>query len=406
MFALRVAIRYLFSKKTHNAVNIISLVAVVGVAVATMAIVCVLSVFNGFSDLAARQMSRLDPEIKVTATTGKTIANGDSIAGVIASLPEVAAAVPTIQEQALAMFNNRQIPITLKGIPDNFNEINSIDSLIIDGAYLLPVEEIDYATLSVGTSMSLKAYPGDFRCLKIYVPKRVGRINTSNPMTAFRADSLLVGGVFRVEQQEYDTDMVIVPLENARRLLQYTTESTAIEIATPPGVSVDKAIAAITAKIGSGYEIKDRMAQQEQAFRMISIEKWISFVMLAFILIIASFNIISTLSMLVIEKDEIIHTFKALGASQGMIARIFMLEGWLISLAGGFIGVIIGVTLCLIQQFFGVIKLNADPSQLTIATYPVVVNVGDLVIVMALVAVVGLLTSLVTSVFTRRRLKS
>ncbi len=406
MFALRIAIRYLFSKKTHNAVNIISLVAVTGVAVATMAIVCILSVFNGFSDLAARQLSRLDPEVKITPASGKTISNGDSLASVIASLPQVAAAVPTIQEQALAIFDQRQIPITLKGITDDFQSINSIDSLIIDGAFSLKNRELSYATLSVGASMSLKAYPGDFRWLRIYVPKRTGRINTSNPMSAFRTDSMLVGGVFRVEQQEYDADMIIIPLENARQLLQYTTEASAIEVSLTPGVPATEAITQIKRIIGTDYSVKDRMAQQEQSFRMISVEKWITFVMLAFILVIASFNIISTLSMLVIEKDENIRTFNALGASQSVIARVFMLEGWLISIAGGCIGIITGVALCLIQQYFGVIKLNADPSTLTIDAYPVIVNWLDLLIVFALVFIIGLLTSLTTLLFTRNRVNN
>lgn len=406
MFALRIAIRYLFSKKTHNAVNIISLVAVTGVAVATMAIVCILSVFNGFSDLAARQLSRLDPEVKITPASGKTISNGDSLASVIASLPQVAAAVPTIQEQALAIFDQRQIPITLKGITDDFQSINSIDSLIIDGAFSLRNRELSYATLSVGASMSLKAYPGDFRWLRIYVPKRTGRINTSNPMSAFRTDSMLVGGVFRVEQQEYDADMIIIPLENARQLLQYTTEASAIEVSLTPGVPATEAITQIKRIIGTDYSVKDRMAQQEQSFRMISVEKWITFVMLAFILVIASFNIISTLSMLVIEKDENIRTFNALGASQSVIARVFMLEGWLISIAGGCIGIITGVALCLIQQYFGVIKLNADPSTLTIDAYPVIVNWLDLLIVFALVFIIGLLTSLTTLLFTRNRVNN
>lgn len=406
MFALRIAIRYLFSKKTHNAVNIISLVAVTGVAVATMAIVCILSVFNGFSDLAARQLSRLDPEVKITPASGKTISNGDSLASVIASLPQVAAAVPTIQEQALAIFDQRQIPITLKGITDDFQSINSIDSLIIDGAFSLKNRELSYATLSVGASMSLKAYPGDFRWLRIYVPKRTGRINTSNPMSAFRTDSMLVGGVFRVEQQEYDADMIIIPLENARQLLQYTTEASAIEVSLSPGVPATEAIAQIKRIIGTDYNVKDRMAQQEQSFRMISVEKWITFVMLAFILVIASFNIISTLSMLVIEKDENIRTFNSLGASQSVIARVFMLEGWLISIAGGCIGIITGVALCLIQQYFGVIKLNADPSTLTIDAYPVIVNWLDLLIVFALVFIIGLLTSLTTLLFTRNRVNN
>lgn len=398
MFSLRVAIRYLFSKKTHNAVNVISLISVAGVAVATIAIVCVLSVFNGFSDLAASHLSRLDPDIKVTPVTGKTIISADSLASAIAGINGIEKAIPTIEEQALAIYGNRQMPVTIKGVPENYDSITSLRSIIIDGEWIHDDgSALSYTTLSAGAAINLRAFPGYDQYMGIYVPRRKGRINPANPMAAFRSDSLIVSGVFQVEQAEYDADMVIIPLENARRMLDYTTEASAIEIKVRPNIRIYDAIANIKAATGNGYEVKDRMQQQEQSFRMIEIEKWITFLMLAFILIIASFNILSTMSMLIIEKKDNIRTLRALGASQKIISRIFLLEGWLISIVGGIAGIIIGVTLSLAQQWGGFIKLGGNAAAMSIDAYPVRVNPTDILAVIAIVLLVGILTSAVAS---------
>ena len=406
MFSLRIALRYLFSKKTHNVVNIISLISVVGVAVATMAIVCVLSVFNGFEDISARYLSRLDPELKITPVKGKVINNADSLISLIEDVEGVEIALPEIEEQAFAIFNQQQMPIVIKGVAPQRQQLSAIDSLILDGVFLLNDSIASYATLSVGTAIGLQARPGAWGYLGIYAPTRTGRINPANPMTAFRMDSLIVSGVFQVNQPEYDSNSIIIPIENARNLFEYTNEASSIGVAVSHGFDLEIVANEISSKIGSNYEIKDRYAQQEQSFRMIAIEKWITFLMLAFILVIASFNIISTLSMLVIEKDENIKTFNALGSTRRMITHIFMLEGWLISILGGIIGIILGVILCLAQQWGGFIKLNGDPSALTVDAYPVRVELLDMLIVFALVLVIGFVTSQITSIFTRRRLNN
>lgn len=404
MFSLKIALRYLFSKKTHNAVNVISLISVIGVAIATMAIVCVLSVFNGFEDIAAKSLSLLDPELKVSPVKGKVIANADSLALEIAKIDGVKIALPEIEEQAFAIFRQKQMPVIIKGVDSRCQQLIDIDSTIIDGQLLLRDSIANYAILSPGVAIKLSARPNMFDPIGIYAPTRTGRINPSNPMTAFCADSLAIAGVFQVNQPEYDTDRIIIPIENARALLEYTTEAHSVGIALSNNADIDFVSAEIAKKIGNGYIIKDRYLQQEQSFKMISIEKWITFLMLAFILVIASFNIISTLSMLVIEKDDNIATFNALGASRKMITRIFMLEGWLISSMGGVIGIILGVILCLAQQWGKFIKLNGDPSALTIDAYPVRLVPSDLLIVFALVLAVGFVTSQITSLFTRRRL--
>ncbi len=404
MFSLRVALRYLFSKKTHNAVNIISLISVVGVAVATMAIVCVLSVFNGFEDLASKSLSMIDPEVKIAPIKGKIIDNADSLALEVEKVNGVKRALPSIDEQAFAICNKKQMPVMLKAINPQYAQVYDIDSTIIDGQLLLNDKDASYITLSVGVAVKLNVRPGVEEHMRIYVPSRTGRINPSNPLTAFCGDSLIVSGVFQVNQPEYDANRVIIPIENARALLEYTTEASSIDLSLQEGVSVNDVRKEIADIVGAVYVIKDRYQQQEQSFKMITIEKWITFFMLAFILIIASFNIISTLSMLVIEKDENIVTFNALGASHRMITRIFLIEGWLISIVGGVIGVVIGVILSLVQQYGKLIKLNGDASALVIDAYPVRVELIDLIIVMVLVVIVGFITSQITSLFTRQRL--
>ena len=405
MVSLRIAIRYLFSKKTHNAVNVISLISLAGVAVATMAIVCVLSVFNGFSDLSAAHLSLLDPDLKITPLEGKSISSVDSLISEIEQIDGVDVAIPTIEEQALAIYGDRQMPVMIKGVPSEYENTTDIKSIVIDGDFCLTDSIASYATLSVGAAIGLGATPSFYRYLGIYMPKREGRVNVANPMTAFRSDSLIVAAVYHVAQAEYDTDMVMLPFENAARLLDYDDEATAIEVKLKSPVNLSKVATQMQTILGDGFVVKDRLRQQEQSFRMIEIEKWITFLMLAFILIIASFNIISTLSMLVIEKSENIYTLHSLGATSTMISRIFMLEGWLISIVGGIAGIIIGVILTLAQQWGGFIKLSGDPSALSIDHYPVRLDVMDLFVVMGLVIVIGFFTAQITALFTRKKIR-
>ena len=405
MVSLRIAIRYLFSKKTHNAVNVISLISLAGVAVATMAIVCVLSVFNGFSDLSAAHLSLLDPDLKITPLEGKSISSVDSLIYEIEQIDGVDVAIPTIEEQALAIYGDRQMPVMIKGVPPEYENTTDIKSIVIDGDFCLTDSIASYATLSVGVAIGLGATPSFYRYLGIYMPKREGRVNVANPMTAFRSDSLIVAAVYQVAQAEYDTDMGMLPFENAARLLDYDDEATAIEVKLKSSANLSKVAPQMQTILGDGFVVKDRLRQQEQSFRMIEIEKWITFLMLAFILIIASFNIISTLSMLVIEKSENIYTLHSLGATSTMISRKFMLEGWLISIVGGIAGIIIGVILTLAQQWGGFIKLSGDPSALSIDHYPVRLDVMDLFVVMGLVIVIGFFTAQITALFTRKKIR-
>ncbi len=399
MTSLRIALRYLFSKKSHNAVNVISIISMLGVAVATMAIVCVLSVFNGFSDLAMSRMSLVDPEIKVLPLEGKVINNADSLSVVLSGLSEVEMALPTIEEQALAMSGHTQMAVTLRGVPGGYDKVTQMESTLLDGEYLTGNVDIPYATVSVGTAMQLGAHPSPFNMLKVYVPKRIGKINPANPMAAFRADSLLVGGVYQDQDSNKDANTMFAPLDMVRGLLEYTNEASAIELKGANGVDADVLKAVVEQRLGSGFRVMTRLEQEEQSFKMIAVEKWITFVMLAFILVIASFNVVSTLAMLIIEKRDNMSTLRALGATPMQIRSIYLWEGWLISALGGFVGIITGVILCLAQQWGGFIKLAADTSQLAITEYPVRVDVGDLAVIAALVALVGMIVGLVTSRF-------
>lgn len=404
MFTLRVALRYLFSKKTHNAVNVISTISITGVAVATMAIVCVLSVFNGFTDLAIAKISQLAPDLRVESAEGKTIASPDSLLRIILTTEGVATAAPTVEEHALAIYGDRQMPVLIKGVTEAFDTITRLRSTIKeDGTFLLTDSEYgDFATLSVGAAIGLQAHPGVMRALTLNVPRRTGRINPANPAAAFRSDSLLVGGVFQTEQAEFDTDLVLIPLSAASRLLDYEHEATAIEIKVSDGADTDRTGNRIAEALGRGYEVKNRVKQQDQSFKMIEVEKWITFFLLSFILIIASFNIISTMSMLIIEKEDNIHTMYAMGASRKTITRIFILEGWLVSLLGGVSGIVAGVALCLAQQWGGFIKLGGNHEAMSIDVYPVRVEIPDLLAVILLVALTGLITSALTSLLARK----
>ena len=401
---LKIAWRYLVAKKGHQAVNIISIVAVCGVVVATAALICVLSVFNGFRGLIMGRLAMLDPQIAITATVGKTVDDADSIISAVEGLPGVERAVPVIEDQALAIYAQLQMPVWLKGVPDDYNTMNDMDSVIVDGEWKLRDQVSRYAVAGAGPAIRLMVRPDFLGMVRLYAPQRQGRVNIANPMGAFRQDSLFVSGIFQLQQNSYDADLIYVPLEMARGLFDYDTQATQIEVKLSPGTSESQVMKAIGQALGSGYQVKNRLMQQREAYRLVNIEKWMAFLLLAFILIIATFNVISTLSLLIIEKDSSIATLRALGANDSQISRIFVLQGWLITLVGAITGVIAGLILCLCQQQFGWLRLSGDPANMIISAYPVQVQGTDVLITLALVAAVGLLTSMVTALIMRHRL--
>lgn len=401
MYTLRIALRYLFARKSHAAVNIISAVSAAVVAVASAAIVIVLSVFNGFTDLAMSQLSVLDPELQVAPVRGKVIENADSLARELASVEGVAAAMPVVEERGLLVDGGHQMPVVFTGVPEGYDRCCTVDSAVVDGVFLTESSGWWCGVAGVGVAYECGLRPSAERFVKLYVPRRVGRISTANPATAFRADSLMVSGVFQVNQPEYDSDHMYIGLGLARNLLDYTTEATAIDIAAEDGWRIAQLKRRISELLGADYRVLDRVEQQETSFRMIAVEKWVTFMMLAFILVIASFNIISTLGMLVLEKRSHLSTLRAMGASLKGIRGIFVWQGWLICCLGGIVGILIGTALTLAQQWGGFVKLNADPSALTVAVYPVRLAATDILVVAAIVALIGFVTSRATAFFIR-----
>lgn len=406
MEPLRIALRYLLAKRGSNVVSVISLISVTGVGVAAMAIVCVLSVFNGFAILARSQTDTLTPDLRVDPSYGKAIDGIDSVTALISAVPHVRAVVPVLEERALAKCGSRQMPVRIKGVTDNYANVTSIDRVVkSDGMFVLSDSVLGpVATLSVGSAVGLQVRPGVDSYVDIYVPRRRGRINPANPSASFLSGMFAVGGVFQADDAETDADLVLLPFGEAARLLDRDNAASAIEIGLEPGADADNVADVLRERLGNTLSVSTRRQQQQTSMRMIAIEKWITFAMLAFILTIASFNIISTLSMMVIEKTDNIRTLYAMGATRSFIGSIFRYEGWLISLAGGAGGVVAGVVLCLMQQWFGFIKLGGDHQVMVTDVYPVRVEVVDILVVLLLVAAIGWITSAVAAAFSRHRL--
>ena len=390
---LKIAKRYLVSKKSHSVINIISLVSVCGIAIASMALVCVLSVFNGFQDLIASLFSTIDPQIKVTPIQGKTFDASDPAIQEMAQWPEIAQISPVIEENVLLIYGDRQVPALLKGVTNQYEKQTRIDDIIIDGHFLLHDTVTDYATIGVGLANSLATGAGFRRPLMAYVPKRKARINMANPSSSLSSGRLFMTAVFRVNQAEYDDQLTIVPIDFARRLFDYTTEASALEITLQKNANEANIMERIQGQLGDNFEVKNRIEQKEASFKMVQIEKWMSYLILGFILMIASFNAIGSLSMLIIDKKADIDTLKSLGANNRLISRIFLTEGWLISAVGAVTGIIIGILLCWGQQTFGWIKLGEMSEAFIIEAYPVSVQLLDIAAVLALVLLLGFFTA-------------
>lgn len=404
MLALKIALRYIFSKKTHNAVNVISMVSVAGIAVATAAIVIVLSVFNGFERLAMDQVSVMAPPLEIVPASGKSIVSPDSIAAGLEALCPGGVAVPVVADQGLAVVGDMQMPVELKGVPGRWYGMSGFAAAVIDGEE--PAGGSDgawsRAALSVGAAVKLKAHPGAYEFLCVYAPRRKRRVNPANPYAAFRGDSLVVSSVFQTGHAGDDEHTVIIPIEVARRLLDYDGAATSIELWGVDPSRKGDVEAFLSSMGGTGLKVLTRAEQQSSTFAMISVEKWITFLMLAFILLIASFNIISTLSLLMIEKSGNIGILRAMGAPPAMITRVFILEGWLVTFMGGVTGMAAGVILTLAQQWGGFVKLGGDPARMVVDSYPVRLEALDLLTVLLLVGVIGLLTSVFTITASRR----
>ena len=388
-----IAWRYLFSKKSHSAINIISMVSVCGVALTTMALICTLSVYNGFQELIATLYSTLDPDIKIEPIKGKTFDISDTLFTDISKWENIEVWSPVLEENVLLVYRDKQMPALMKGVSDNFGQLTEIDKILLDGNFMLRDSIVGYATIGVGIANQLETGARFVHPLQFYTPKRNVRVNMVNPAASFNEGNLFVAAVFSVNQQEYDDQMVIVPLDFARKILDYTTEVSAIEIKLKPGADISGMISHLKEVLGDSYTVKDRMMQQEDSFRMMQIEKWMTFLILAFILMIATFNVIGSLSMLIIDKKENILTLQSMGADDRLISKIFLTEGCLISAIGAVIGLVLGITLCLLQQHFGLLRLGEGTGAFVVDAYPVELMWVDVIAVMGIVSLLGFLSA-------------
>ena len=390
-FPLYVARRYLFSKKSTNAINVISVISVIGVAVATMALVIVLSVFNGFHDLVATFFTNFDPQLEVVPMQGKTAPSDDPLLAKMKALPEVDVATESVEDQALAIYQDHQAMVIVKGVDDNFDQLTHIkDILFGDGTYSLHAGNLQYGIMGIRLAAALGtgARFGDY--LRIYAPQKEGQFDATNPSEAFVVDSLLSPGVvFSVNQSKYDKNYIIAPIAFARNLFGQQGRLSSLEFRLKDGSYLDAVKKEMQEIGGTKYKVMDRFEQQADTFKIMQIEKYIAYIFLTFILIVACFNIIGSLSMLIIDKKEDVVTLRNLGANDRQISQIFLFEGRLISAFGAIIGIGLGLLLCWLQQQYGLVSLGSSSGSFVINAYPVSVHYDDVVLIFLTVIVVG-----------------
>ncbi len=393
-FPFYIARRYLFSKKSTNAINVISGISVVGVAVASMALVVTLSVFNGFHDMVASFFTQLDPQLKITPAKGKTAASNDSTLMRIRQLDEVAVATDVLEDQALAVYGDRQQMVTIKGVDDNYDKLTHIRQILEgDGDYALHAADMNYGILGLGVAYQLGIGYTYREPLKIYAPRREGQINMANLQDGFVEDELYSPGVlFSIKQGKYDKRYIITAIQFTRHLFDRDGELTSLELRLKPGSNFERVKAQIQEMAGTRFVVRDRYEQQEDTFRIMKVEKLMAYIFLTFILVIACFNIIGSLSMLMIDKRNDVVTLRNLGASDRQIIRIFLFEGRMISAIGAVIGIVIGLLLCLLQQQFGLIGLGSTEGSFVVDAYPVSVHPWDIVVVFFTVLAVGFIS--------------
>lgn len=392
-FPFYIARRYLFSKKSHNAINVISAISVCGVALATLALVCTLSVFNGFQDLVSTFFTAFDPQLKIVPASGKVFDGKDKRIQLLKNIPEVALMCESVEDNALVQYQGKQAMAVVKGMEDNFDELTPIDTILFGrGELLLHDEVVDYAIPGVQLLASLGTGVRFLDPLEIYAPKRGAKVNMANPAASFNSGNLFSSGlVFAVNQEKYDGSYIITSLQFARKLFQYTDEVSAVNLKLVAGADVDAVKRKIENVLGNDFCVLDRYEQQADTFRIMEIEKLISYLFLTFILMIACFNVVGSLSMLIIDKRDDAATLRNLGADERQILRIFLFEGRMITFIGAVSGIVLGVLLCWLQQRFGLISLGSSGSFIVDA-YPVSVHWGDIVLIFVTVVAVGFLS--------------
>lgn len=387
-----IARRYLFSKKSTNAINVISIISMVGVAVATMALVIVLSVFNGFHDLVASFFTNFDPQLEVVPVKGKVAAADDAVFMKIRQLPEVDMVSECVQDQALAFYNGQQAMVNIMGVDDNFARMTRIQKILYgDGDFSLQAANLEYGVpgIRLAQTLGIGAHWDGF--LKIYAPQREGQLtDMASPADGFVTDSLISPGVvFAVNQAKYDRDYLITSIAFARRLFFRQGMVSKLMVKLKPGIDIDAAKRKIKNLAEGRFNVLDRFEQHADTFRIMQVEKVLAYLFLSFILVVACFNIIGSLSMLIIEKKKDVQTLRNLGATDRTLTRVFLFEGRMISALGAVVGILLGLLLCWLQQEFGLVPMGDSSGTFVVNAYPVSVHYSDVLIVFITVLAVG-----------------
>ena len=392
---LHIAWRYLFSKKGHNAINIVSGVSAAAVGVVAAAMVCVLSVMNGFGALVEHMFSEFDPEIRITPAQGKSFRLDTLPVQQALALPFVQAASQVVEETALVRYKDHQQPARIMGVDTVFQYITHIDSILSDGYFSVYDGAFERCVMGRGLAAQIGINAHFVGAVHIYAPKRLERVNMLRPDDAFLHETAFMAGTFAVNQTTYDDQLLIVSLPLARRLFQYdtlTVTSLELQLASDSRLSARRMKTQLRECLGDGYIVADRYEQQADFFRILKIEKLLTALLLAFILLIACFNVIGSLSMLIIDKQEDIRILQHLGANNQTIRRTFLYEGWLITTLGALFGLLVGLAVCLLQQHYGLLKLGSGVDYV-ISAYPVLVQAGDVLAVAAIVLLMGFLAA-------------
>ena len=388
--ALHIAWRYLFAKKQFNAIHIITTISSIAVGVVTAAMICVMSVMNGFGTMVEQMFSQFDPDIRITAQNGKSFHLSQETKDQLLALPDVNLLSESIEETALIYFEDKQTPVQLMGVDSVFDSLTDIDQIITDGHFEVYDGAFDRAVLGQLLAWKIGIGARFIHGIQVYAPKRNSKVNMLRPDANFNTETCFIAGIFAVNQQKYDENTMIVDIDFTRRLLEYdSTEMTALMVSTQGNIKQAKR--AIAQVMGEGYNIHDRYEQQKDFFRILRIEKLLTSLLLAFILLIATFNGIGALSMLIIDKKNDIRILSHLGANEQLIKRIFLFEGWLVNAIGAIGGVVVGLTICLLQEHFGLLKLG-NGVEYVISAYPVAVQGIDILLVIGIVWILSLIS--------------
>lgn len=386
---LFMALRYLFSRKRVGAANIISAISVLGVAFGTAALVCTLSVFNGFHDLIGGLFTTFDPQIMVQPAKGKFAAADDPVLTQMARLPEVEASSACLEDNALILFRGRPVVIMLKGVDSNYDKVTGIRSILYgNGAYRLHTADVNYGIPGIGLASAMGGV--DFGTLQICAPRKGEQVNLLNPIESFNADDLTSTGIcFDVNQRKYDENYMLCSLAFAQALFEQQGCITSFELKLKPSADTEAVKARLQALAGDRFKVLNRIEQQPDVFNVMKIEKLVAYLFLTFILLVACFNIVGSVSMLIIDKRTDMQTLRHLGASPHMVFRVFLYEGRCIALLGAVIGLAFGLLLCWLQQTFGLIRLGGSSGDFIIDAYPVSVHALDILVVALTVVAVG-----------------